>query len=183
MDFAAIDLDPMAEAPFSRVRDVARWVHDELEALGIPGWLKTSGSRGLHIFLPLRPGTSYESGMLFCQIVASFVVHQHPEAATVERTVNKRDPKTVYIDCLQNISGKTLACAYSARASDYAGASTPLAWDELEDGPKAARSARLHHPDAAGAPGRGGRSRGPACAQAPGIDLEAALERAQGRNR
>ena len=114
MDCAAIDLDPMAEAPFSRVRDVARWVHDELDALGIPGWLKTSGSRGLHIFLPLRPGTSYESGMLFCQIVASFVVHQHPEAATVERTVSKRDPKTVYIDCLQNITGKTLACAYRA---------------------------------------------------------------------
>src|SRR6185312_4983340 len=133
MDSAAIDLDPMAEAPFSRVRDVARWVHDELEALGVPGWLKTSGSRGLHVFLPLAPGTSYESGMLFCQIVASFVVHRHPEAATVERTVNKRDPKTVYIDCLQNISGKTLACAYSARASVYAGASTPLAWDELTD--------------------------------------------------
>jgi bifunctional non-homologous end joining protein LigD len=179
MDCAAIDLDPMAEAPFSRVRDVARWVHDELDALGIPGWLKTSGSRGLHIFLPLRPGTSYESGMLFCQIVASFVVHQHPEAATVERTVNKRDPKTVYIDCLQNIGGKTLACAYSARASDYAGASTPLAWDELDDqlDPRAftirTLPARLAEVGDLWAGLR----------QAPGIDLEAALERAQGRNR
>ncbi len=179
MDCAAIDLDPMAEAPFSRVRDVARWVHDELDALGIPGWLKTSGSRGLHIFLPLRPGTSYESGMLFCQIVASFVVHQHPEAATVERTVSKRDPKTVYIDCLQNITGKTLACAYSARASDYAGASTPLAWDELDDqlDPRAftirTLPARL---DEVGDLWAGLR-------QAPGIDLGAALERAQGRNR
>jgi bifunctional non-homologous end joining protein LigD len=179
MDCAAIDLDPMAEAPFSRVRDVARWVHDELDALGIPGWLKTSGSRGLHIFLPLRPGTSYESGMLFCQIVASFVVHQHPEAATVERTVNKRDPKTVYIDCLQNISGKTLACAYSARASDYAGASTPLAWDELDHrlDPRAftirTLPARLAEVGDLWAGLR----------QGPGIDLEAALERAQGRNR
>jgi bifunctional non-homologous end joining protein LigD len=182
MDFAAIDLDPMAEAPFSRVRDVARWVHDELDALGIPGWLKTSGSRGLHIFLPLRPGTSYESGMLFCQIIASFVVHQHPEAATVERTVNKRDPKTVYIDCLQNISGKTLACAYSARASDYAGASTPLGWNELDDrlDPRAftiqTLPARLAEVGDLWAGLR----------QAPGIDLaialEAALERAQGRN-
>jgi bifunctional non-homologous end joining protein LigD len=183
MDFAAIDLDPMAEAPFSRVRDVARWVHDELEALEIPGWLKTSGSRGLHIFLPLRPGTSYESGMLFCQIVASFVVHQHPEAATVERTVNKRDPKTVYIDCLQNISGKTLACAYSARASDYAGASTPLAWDELEDGPQGRLDPRAFTIQTL--PGRlaevGDLWAG--LRQAPGIDLQAALERAQGRNR
>ena len=179
MDFAAIDLDPMAEAPFSRVRDVARWVRDELESLGIPGWLKTSGSRGLHIFLPLRPGTSYESGMLFCQIIASFVVHQHPEAATVERTVSKRDPRTVYIDCLQNISGKTLACAYSARASDYAGASTPLAWDELDDrlDPRAftiqTLPARLAEVGDLWAGLR----------QAPGIDLGAALERAQGRNR
>jgi bifunctional non-homologous end joining protein LigD len=179
MDFAAIDLDPMSEAPFSRVRDVARWVRDELDALGIPGWLKTSGSRGLHIFLPLRPGTSYESGMLFCQIIASFVVHQHPEAATVERTVNKRDPKTVYIDCLQNIIGKTLACAYSARASDYAGASTPLAWDELDDrlDPRAftiqTLPARLAEVGDLWAGLR----------QAPGIDLGAALERAQGRNR
>jgi bifunctional non-homologous end joining protein LigD len=178
MDFAAIDLDPMAEAPFARVRDVAHWVHDELEALGIPGWLKTSGSRGLHIFLPLRPGTSYESGMLFCQIVASFVVHKHPDAATVERTVNKRDPKTVYIDCLQNISGKTLACAYSARASDYAGASTPLGWDELDArlDPRAFTIATL--------PARlaevGDLWAG--LRQAPGIDLEAALERAQGRH-
>ena len=178
MDFAAIDLDPMAEAPFARVRDVARWVHDELEALGIPGWLKTSGSRGLHVFLPLRPGTSYESGMLFCQIVASFVVHKHPEAATVERTVNKRDPKTVYIDCLQNISGKTLACAYSARASDYAGASTPLAWDELDErlDPRAftirTLPARLAEVGDLWAGLR----------QARGIDLEGALERAQGRH-
>lgn len=177
MDSAAIDLDPMAEAPFSRVRDVARWVHDELEALGVPGWLKTSGSRGLHVFLPLRPGTSYESGMLFCQIVASFVVHRHPEAATVERTVSKRDPKTVYIDCLQNISGKTLACAYSARASDYAGASTPLAWDELTEAldPRAftikTLPARLAE---VGDLWAGLRA-------APGIDLEAALERAQAR--
>lgn len=183
MDFAAIDLDPMPEAPFSRVRDVARWVHDELDALGIPGWLKTSGSRGLHIFLPLRPGTSYESGMLFCQIVASFVVHQHPEAATVERTVNKRDPKTVYIDCLQNIGGKTLACAYSARASDYAGASTPLAWDELEDGPKGRLDPRAFTIQTLPARLAEVGDLWASLRQAPGIDLEAALERAQGRNR
>ncbi len=177
MDAAAIDLDPMGEATFPRVRDVARWVRDELEALGVPGWLKTSGSRGLHVFLPLPPGTSYESGMLFCQIVASFVVHKHPEAATVERTVSKRDPKTVYIDCLQNITGKTLACAYSARASAYAGASTPLAWRELDDrlDPRAftieTLPARLRE---VGDLWAGLRA-------APGIDLAAALERAQGR--
>jgi bifunctional non-homologous end joining protein LigD len=178
MDFAAIDLDPMSEAPFGRVRDVARWVKQELDALEVPGWLKTSGSRGLHIFLPLRPGTSYESGMLFCQIVASFVVHKHPEAATVERTVSKRDPKTVYIDCLQNISGKTLACAYSARASDFAGASTPLAWHELDDrlDPRAFTIKTLPpRLEEVGDLWAGLR-------EAPGIDLGAALERAQARH-
>ena len=133
MDFAAIDLDPMDAAPFSRVRDVARWVGDELAALGVTGYLKTSGATGLHIYLPMRPGTPFEAGMLFCRIVAELVAARHPADATVERAVKKRDPTLVYVDYLQNVSGKTLACAYSARASDYAGASTPLAWEELDE--------------------------------------------------
>jgi bifunctional non-homologous end joining protein LigD len=178
MDFAAIDLDPMDEAPFSRVRDVARWVHDELEALDLPSFLKTSGSSGLHIYLPLRPGTPFEAGMLFCQIIASIVAGQHPEAATVERAVKKRDPKTIYVDTLQNVEGKTLACAYSARASDYAGASTPLHWRELDDrlDPRAftiaTLPARLAEVGDLWAP----------LAQSPGIDLEAALERVRTRH-
>lgn len=177
MDFAAIDLDPMPGATFARVRDVARWVRDELDALGITGWLKTSGSRGLHVYLPLGPGTSFESGMLFCQLVASFIVRKHPEAATVERTVNRRDPSTVYIDCLQNVTGKTLACAYSARASDYAGASTPLSWNELDDrlDPRAftirTLPERLREVGDLWAGLRG----------AKGVDMDAALERIQSR--
>jgi bifunctional non-homologous end joining protein LigD len=178
MDFAAIDLDPMDEAPFSRVRDVARWVHDELEALGLPSFLKTSGSSGLHIYLPLPPGTPFEAGMLFCQIIASIVAGQHPEAATVERAVKKRDPKTIYVDYLQNVEGKTLACAYSARASAYAGASTPLAWSELDDrlDPRAFTILTL--------PGRlaeVGDLWAP-LEQSPGIDLEAALDRVRTRH-
>ena len=92
MDFAAIDLDPMDAAPFSRVRDVARWVGDELDALGVTGYLKTSGATGLHIYLPMRPGTPFEAGMLFCRIVAELVAARHPDDATVERAVKKRDP-------------------------------------------------------------------------------------------
>ena len=177
MDFAAIDLDPMPGASFARVRDVAGWVRDELDGLGITGWLKTSGSRGLHVYLPLEPGTSFESGMLFCQLVASFIVKKHPEATTVERTVNRRDPSTVYIDCLQNVTGKTLACAYSARASDYAGASTPLSWDELDDrlDPRAFTIRTL--PERL-------RQVGDLWAglrRAKGIDMDAALERIQSR--
>jgi len=133
-DQTAIDLDPLDGTPFARVLDVARWVRDELHSLGVPGFPKTSGSSGLHVYVPLPPGTSYESGMLFCQIVATVVATRHPKVATVERMVARRPRGTVYIDFLQNILGKTLATAYSARASDFAGVSTPLSWKEV-DGP------------------------------------------------
>jgi bifunctional non-homologous end joining protein LigD len=72
--------------------------------------------------------------MLFCQIVATVVAARHPRAATVERTVRARPRGTVYVDYLQNILGKTLATAYSARASEFAGVSTPLTWKEVHDG-------------------------------------------------
>lgn len=71
--------------------------------------------------------------MIFCQIIATMVAHKHPKVATVERSVRARG-RTVYVDYLQNIEGKTLACAYSARASDYAGASSPLTWKEVDEG-------------------------------------------------
>ena len=131
-DFVAIDLDPMPGVPFTQVRDVARWVHEALVMLDVPAALKTSGSSGLHIYIPLAEGTSYESGQLLCQIIATAVASQHPKVATVERAVAKRG-RTVYVDYLQNIEGKTLACAYSARASQFAGVSTPLQWDELDE--------------------------------------------------
>jgi bifunctional non-homologous end joining protein LigD len=133
-DYVALDLDPGDDTPFERVMDVARWVRDELASLKVPAVPKTSGSSGLHIYVPLPPQTSYESGMLFCQIVATVIATRHPKIATVERTVRARGRGTVYVDYLQNIHGKTLATAYSARASRFAGVSTPLTWDEL-DGP------------------------------------------------
>jgi bifunctional non-homologous end joining protein LigD len=132
VDYVALDLDPGEGTPFARVLDVARWVRDELASLKVAAVPKTSGSRGLHIYIPMPPGTSYESGMLFCQIVATVIASRHPKAATVERTVRARPRGTVYVDYLQNILGKTLATAYSARASDFAGVSTPLEWKELD---------------------------------------------------
>ena len=132
-DYVAIDLDPGEGTPFARVLDVARWVRDELASLRVPAVPKTSGSRGIHIYIPLAPGTSYESGMLFCQIVATVIASRHPQAATVERAVRARRRGTVYVDYLQNILGKTLATAYSARASEHAGVSTPLEWAELDE--------------------------------------------------
>jgi bifunctional non-homologous end joining protein LigD len=132
-DHVALDLDPSEGVPFRRVLDVARWIRDELEILGAEGFAKTSGSDGLHIYIPLPPDTPYDAGLLFCQIIATVVATKHPKEATVERAVKARG-KRVYVDCLQNILGKTLATAYSARASDYAGVSTPLTWTEVDRG-------------------------------------------------
>ena len=102
----------------------------------VQGFPKTSGSEGLHIYIPLPPGTPYEAGMLFCQIIATMVASKHPKVATVERMVRRRKDGTVYVDYLQNIQGKTLACAYSARGSAFAGVSTPLTWKEVHERPK-----------------------------------------------
>ena len=132
-DQVALDLDPPDDLPFGKVLDVARWIRDELEGLSVFALPKTSGSSGLHIYIPLAPGTPYDSGLLFCQLVATLVAEKHPKAATVERAVKSRGSR-VYIDYLQNIEGKTLASAYSARASEYAGVSTPLTWKEVDEG-------------------------------------------------
>lgn len=133
IDHVAIDLDPPEDLPFARVLDVARWVRDALAVLKAPGFAKTSGAGGLHVYVPMRPGTSYESGFLFAQIVATMVAERHPKQATIERSINARG-RRIYIDYMQNVRGKTLASAYSARASEFAGVSTPIAWEEVAEG-------------------------------------------------
>jgi bifunctional non-homologous end joining protein LigD len=133
-DFAAIDLDPGEGTTFARVLDVARWVKEELDRLNIPAVAKTSGASGMHIYIRLPKKTTYQSGQLLCQLVATMVSSAHPKIATIERMVKKRPKGTVYVDYLQNIIGKSLAAAYAVRASDYAGVSTPLTWAEVAEG-------------------------------------------------
>src|SRR5688572_4549138 len=132
-DYAIIDLDPGPRATFSRVIQVARWVKEALDNLGLHAALKTSGSSGLHVYLPLPPKTPNEAAMLVAQIIATRVAEAYPKVATIERAVKARGATTVYVDYLQNIIGKTVAGAYSARANPDAMVSTPLAWDELTD--------------------------------------------------
>jgi bifunctional non-homologous end joining protein LigD len=129
----AFDLDPMPGTSFDTVLDVARWLRDELGHVGVTGVPKTSGADGLHVYVRMPPKTTYEAGRIWAQIVATMVATKHPKVATVERVVRKRGAK-VYVDYLQNIEGKTLACAYSARASAFAGASTPVTWKEVDEG-------------------------------------------------
>jgi bifunctional non-homologous end joining protein LigD len=133
VDHIAFDLDPMPGTSFETVLDVARWLRDQLATVGATGVAKTSGADGLHVYVPMPRRTAYEAGRLWAQIVATLVAARHPQVATVERSVKKRGAK-VYVDYLQNIEGKTLACAYSARASEFAGASTPVTWDEIDEG-------------------------------------------------
>ena len=135
-DQVAIDLDPQPGATFSQILDCAEWVEEELDRVKIDGFPKTSGSEGLHVYIPLPKDTPYEAGMLFCQIIATMVAAKHPKVATVERMVRRRKDGTIYVDYLQNIQGKTLACAYSARGSAFAGVSTPLTWKEVHQRPK-----------------------------------------------
>jgi bifunctional non-homologous end joining protein LigD len=133
IDHIAIDLDPPDGLPYARVLDVARWVRDALASVKATGFAKTSGAGGLHVYVPVPPGTPYESGFLFAQIVATLVAERHPKEATIERSIKARG-RRIYVDYMQNGLGKTLASAYSARASEFAGVSTPITWEEVEDG-------------------------------------------------
>jgi bifunctional non-homologous end joining protein LigD len=133
VDHVAIDLDPPDGLPFARVLDLAQWVRDELATLKAPAFAKTSGAGGLHVYVPMAANTPYEAGLLFCQLVATTVAQKHPAFATVERSVAARG-RRIYVDYLQNVQGKTLASAYSARASVFAGVSTPITWDEAAAG-------------------------------------------------
>ena len=130
-DYCVLDLDPMPEAPFARVAAVAGWVHAALAEAGLHAALKTSGSRGVHIVLPLPRGTSYDESAALAEAVASRVAAAHPDAATVERALASRAPGQVYVDHLQNAHGKTLASVFSVRARAAAPVSTPLSWRQL----------------------------------------------------
>ena len=92
------------------VLDVARWIRDELDALGALGVPKTSGADGLHVYIPLPPGTPYEAGLLFCQIVATSW-RRNTEGGDGRTRASGRAAQRVYVDYLQNILGKTLATA------------------------------------------------------------------------
>jgi bifunctional non-homologous end joining protein LigD len=169
-DHVVLDLDPMPGVAFSTVVDVARWIHDELERIGTPSVPKTSGAQGLHVYVPLPPRTSYETGRLFCEIVATLVAGRHPRVATVERAVDARG-RRVYIDYLQNLRGKTLATAYSVRATDDAGVSAPLTWREVHAGVDRRDFRLLHMPERVRAVG----DLWAALRASPGADLAAIL--------
>ncbi|MDB4905507.1 MAG: dependent ligase [Gemmatimonadetes bacterium] len=130
-DALVLDLDPGEGVKFTRVVEVADAVGEVLASLKLKGALKTSGSRGLHIFVPLPGETTWGDAAQLAEVIARRVAGHHPAIATIERSIKKRPKGTVYVDYLQNARGKTVACAYSVREKPGATVSTPLAWDEL----------------------------------------------------
>jgi bifunctional non-homologous end joining protein LigD len=132
-DYTIIDLDPGPRTNFERVIQVARWTKEVIDGFGLHAAIKTSGSRGLHIYLPLPPSTPNEAATLVAQMIATKVSQSHPKEATIERFVKARGGAMVYVDYLQNIGGKTVAGPYCVRAKPGATVSTPLEWSELTD--------------------------------------------------
>ena len=129
-DWTVLDLDPK-EAPFSDVVRIARTAGKLLRGIGLRPLLKTSGKTGLHIYVPLQPGYTYDHSRMFCESVARIVAREHADIGTVERAISSREGK-VYLDFGQNRREQTIAPPYSVRPVRGAQVSTPLHWDELD---------------------------------------------------
>lgn len=128
-DYTVIDLDPL-EIGFDQVVKTALVVRQILDELDVPAYCKTSGSKGLHIFIPLAAQYDYDQGKQFAEVIANLVHARLPNITSVERMPAHRKGK-VYVDFLQNRDGQTLAAAYSVRPRPGATVSTPLHWDEV----------------------------------------------------
>ena len=130
-DRCLIDLDPGDDVPFSHVVDLARHVLKIAKQCELPIAVKTSGSSGMHLVIPLPPRTSYDTSAQLALLVARAVVAHRPERATVQRSIRARPKGTIYVDALQNARGKSMACAYSVRAREDGTVSAPLREREL----------------------------------------------------
>jgi bifunctional non-homologous end joining protein LigD len=130
-DRCLIDLDPGDDVPFAEVVSLARDVREIAEMCALPIAVKTSGSSGIHLVLPLPARTTYDISSRLATLIARTVVARRPERATVERSIRARPEGTIYVDAMQNARGKSMACAYSVRARPAATVSAPLAEREL----------------------------------------------------
>lgn len=128
-DYIIFDLDPN-KASVSDLVTTAKKVHEILELIGVKGFLKTSGGKGLHVYIPVLPKYTYEQTREFSLLISQMVHRDLSDITSLERMPDKRIGK-VYLDFLQNGRGKTMACVYSLRPREGAGVSTPLDWDEL----------------------------------------------------
>ncbi len=130
-DYVVLDLDP-GDGPWAHLVEVARAVRTLLDALKLSSFAKTSGKRGVHVFVPIAPGPTHDQATHFAEQVARAVAKVLPKIATVERMKEKRGGK-LYVDYGQNGEGRTVVAPYTIRARDGAVVSTPIEWDELTE--------------------------------------------------
>jgi bifunctional non-homologous end joining protein LigD len=131
-DWFVFDLDPGKGVEFTTICELAVAVRDLLVEIGLTGYAKTSGSRGIHIYVPVKPVYSYTEIAAFAEQFATRVAQAHPEIATVERALKKRKRGQIYVDHMQNARGKSVVAPYSVRPRAGACVSAPLTWAEVE---------------------------------------------------
>jgi bifunctional non-homologous end joining protein LigD len=139
-DYVHFDLDPVTgetAVPFERLREAALTVRDALAALRMPAYVKTTGSRGFHVYVPIVRGPTQKDVWAFAKRVALALAAARPQLLTAEYRIAKRPAGRVLVDYNQNAWGRTLASVYSVRPHPRALVSTPVTWDEV------ARGARL----------------------------------------
>ena len=132
-DYCVIDLDPADKTTFEQVIQAALEVKRVLEEIGVTGYPKTSGSTGIHIYIPLGAKYSYDESQLFGRIIVSIVQKRLSGFTSIERQIKNREGK-MYLDFLQNRPNATISCPYSLRPKPGATVSMPLHWDEVKPG-------------------------------------------------
>ncbi|RZJ31866.1 MAG: DNA ligase D [Flavobacterium sp.] len=130
-DYIIFDLDPN-KADMKKLVTTALKVKEILDKLNIKGYVKTSGGKGIHVFIPVLPKYTYEQTRDFSLIISQMINRELPDITSLERMPKKREGK-IYLDFLQNGKGKTMASVYSIRPREGAGVSTPLEWDEINE--------------------------------------------------
>ncbi|HVJ28987.1 MAG TPA: non-homologous end-joining DNA ligase [Gammaproteobacteria bacterium] len=128
-DELRVDLDPVRGVSWPQVRTVARVVHEVLDELGLVGWPKTSGKRGLHVYVRIEPRWNFDEVRRAALALAREVERRAPDLATSKWW--KEERRGVFIDYNQNAKDRTVAAAYSVRPTEHATVSAPLAWDEV----------------------------------------------------
>jgi bifunctional non-homologous end joining protein LigD len=132
-DFILIDLDPQ-ECPYDMIVEAALLVQQVLDEIGLEGYPKTTGGRGMHVYIPVETHYAYEQTRTFAEVIARIVVRRKPELFTTPRSVAKRERNRVYFDWVQNAKSKTIAAPYVLRAYPGAPVATPLEWGEVRKG-------------------------------------------------
>jgi bifunctional non-homologous end joining protein LigD len=133
-DYVHFDLDPVPGATFAKVLDAALVVRDALESLGMKPLAKTTGSSGVHIYVPIVRGPLQKAVWTFAKALAQQLAAEHPKLLTAEYRIAKRPRGRVLVDYNQNAWGRTLASIYSPRPKPRAPVSTPVTWAEVEKG-------------------------------------------------